>query len=332
MIKEESTYQTQKNCLTNPIISFTGERFVPTVNGNIKLEHLHRYLQACEIVSGKVVLDIASGEGYGSEMLANKAVKVIGVDISVEAIDHARHCYKKENLEYRVGSCTDIPLSDASVDMVVSFETIEHHDQHEKMIKEVKRVLRPMGVLLISSPDKYNYSIKPGYINPYHLKELYQHEFKQLLRNYFKNIAYFGQRIVYGSSIFAESLNTPIISYWQENKDIRQTFGIASPIYWIALASNNAELPKIASGVFEQPINDSEIIQSLRRVIAECDGKIVKLQANIADPAFMMLSSIKVISKRIILLLQEGRFWVSSRRQQIKKHIKIILHLIKCIY
>jgi O-antigen biosynthesis protein len=66
-------------------MEFTGERFAPEAHGNIELEHLRRYLQAREISSGKVVLDIASGEGFGSAMLANSANKVMGVDISAEA-------------------------------------------------------------------------------------------------------------------------------------------------------------------------------------------------------------------------------------------------------
>lgn len=263
-------------------MEFTGERFVPEVHGNIELEHLHRYLQACEIAIGKVVLDIASGEGYGSAMLANRADKVIGVDISVEAVKHARKCYKKENLEYKVGGCADISLPDASVDMVVSFETIEHHDQHEQMMQEIKRVLRPTGILLISSPDKYHYSVEPGYSNPYHIKELYQHEFKQLLENYFKNVAYFGQRIIYGSGIFTESLPTPTLSYLQENEIVREATGIIKPIYRIALASD-IQLPKLASGVFEQPINGSEIIQSWGRVVDERDGQIAKLNQIVAE-------------------------------------------------
>src|SRR3954471_14002428 len=148
-------------------MEFTGERFVPGTRGNIELEHLHRYLQAGEIAAGKVVLDIASGEGYGSAMLANSAARVIGVDISAAAVYHAADRYKKENLEYKVGSCADIPVPDASVDMVVSFETLEHHDQHEQMMREFKRVLRPAGVVLISSPDKDHYSVAPNYSNPY---------------------------------------------------------------------------------------------------------------------------------------------------------------------
>jgi GT2 family glycosyltransferase/SAM-dependent methyltransferase len=263
-------------------MEFTGERFVPEVHGNIELEHLHRYLQACQIAADKEVLDIASGEGYGSAMLASRANKVTGVDISVEAVKHARKRYKKENLEYMVGSCADIPLPDASVDLVVSFETIEHHDQHKKMMEEVSRVLRRAGVLLISSPDKYHYSVEPGSTNQYHIKELYQHEFKQLLGKYFKNVAYFGQRVIFGSGIFAESLPTSFLCYSQENEIIREARGMVKPLYWIALASND-QLPKLAGGVLEQPINDSEVVQSWARVAAERADHISTFRQQLAE-------------------------------------------------
>ena len=271
-------------------MDFTGERYVPEVHGDIELEHVHRYLQACEIAEGKIVLDIASGEGYGSMMLARRADKVTGVDISIEAIKHARKSYKKENLEFMVGSCIDIPLPDASVDLVVSFETIEHLAEHAKMMQEIKRVLRPNGILLISSPDKYTYSIETGYSNPYHVKELYQHEFKQLLANYFKNTAYFGQRIVYGSSIFSELLPAPILSYLQEDGHIIATPGITRAIYSIALASDS-QLPKIASSVFEQPINETQIVQALvaekeqiiRALVAEKEQSVAVLSAQLNE-------------------------------------------------
>src|SRR5205085_6573575 len=143
-------------------MEFNGERYVPGVHGLIELEHVHRYLQASRIAPGKVILDIASGEGYGSAMLAAHALKVVGVDISAEAIEHAKGRYRRDNLEFRVGSCAAIPVDDASVDLVVSFETLEHHDQHDRMMEEVKRVLRPRGILLLSCPDKLHYTIEPG--------------------------------------------------------------------------------------------------------------------------------------------------------------------------
>ncbi len=254
-------------------MEFTGERYIPQVHGNIELEHIHRYLQALTITSGKDVLDIASGEGYGSAMLAKKANQVIGVDISIEAIKHARKQYQMDNLDFMVGSCLDIPLPDASIDLVVSFETIEHVDQHDQMMKEIKRVLRPAGTLLISSPDKYYYSIEPGYINPYHKKELYQHEFKNLLSTFFSKTTYYVQRIVYGSNIISESKQTNTISYFQENEIIKNALGVTKPTYWIGLASD-IQLPDLSSSIFEQPINDSEIIRSWSALLSERDRTI----------------------------------------------------------
>src|SRR5882724_4847002 len=187
----------------NRNMEFTGEQFVPGVHGLIELEHVHRYLQASRIAAVRVILDIASGEGYGSAMLAAHATKVIGVDISAEAIEYARKRYQRDNLTFLVGTCSDIPLPDASVDLVVSFETLEHHDQHDRMMEEVKRVLRPRGLLLISCPDKLHYTIEPGRLNPFHVKELYKQEFEELLSKHFKHTAYFAQRVIYGSGIFA---------------------------------------------------------------------------------------------------------------------------------
>ncbi len=166
-------------------LSWTGERYIPEVQGEIELEHTHRYLLAKKISENKRVLDIASGEGYGSALLAEVATSVIGVDISAEAIDHASKKYTSKNLRFILGSCTNIPLDDNSIDVVVSFETIEHHDKHHEMMREIKRVLTPNGILFISSPDKLEYSDKFNYKNPFHIKELYRNEFEDLLKKYF---------------------------------------------------------------------------------------------------------------------------------------------------
>ncbi|WNV05355.1 glycosyltransferase [Candidatus Methylospira mobilis] len=257
-------------------LEFTGERFVPGEHGDIALEHLHRYVQACGIVAGKIALDIACGEGYGSAILANKASQVIGVDIARDAVQHARKRYKKENLKYMVGSCAEIPLPDASVDVVVSFETIEHHDQHDRMIQEIKRVLRPDGVLLISNPDKYYYSIERGYSNPHHIKELYHHEFKHLIETYFRNCAYFGQRIVYGSGIFAESMSSQQArTYWLEDDVVKESDGLPNPYYRIAVASDG-RLPLLPSGIFAQPVDEIAGIIERDKLIADLQGEVFR--------------------------------------------------------
>src|ERR1700739_2502119 len=182
-------------------MEFTGERFVPHLEGNIALEHLHRYSMPREIAKGMDVLDIACGEGYGSAMLAGVARRVFGVDISRDCIDCASIKYRHPNLEFKVGSCSTIPLESASVDLVVSFEKMEPHDEHELMLAEIKRVLRATGILIISSPDKHEYSVVPAYTNPFHIKELHRSEFEKLIASRFKQIALFGQRIIFCSGI-----------------------------------------------------------------------------------------------------------------------------------
>jgi ubiquinone/menaquinone biosynthesis C-methylase UbiE len=165
----------------------TGERLEFESFSNVTVEHLHRYAIASELVENKTVLDIASGEGYGSYLMAKKAKNVVGVDIDFSTVKLAKKKYIRNNLEYLEGSTSFIPLEDNSVDAVISFETIEHHDEHDKMMTEIKRVLKPDGFLLISSPDKEFYSDLPNTVNPYHIKELYSNDFINLINNYFKN-------------------------------------------------------------------------------------------------------------------------------------------------
>lgn len=132
-------------------MKFTGERYIPSEGGMIRYEHLHRYLSCLNFISDKIVVDIACGEDYGSEILSTSARAVIGIDLDVDCINYAKDRYKKENLTFLVGSCDSIPVESQSVDVVISFETIEHHNKHDEMISEIKRILKLDGVLIISS-------------------------------------------------------------------------------------------------------------------------------------------------------------------------------------
>lgn len=183
----------------------TGERYLPEFDGDWSLEHTHRYLVAREFADGKVVLDIACGEGYGSRMLADIAQCVIGVDISLKTVTQATIKYPHAQVFFVQGEATRIPLMDNSVDLVVSFETIEHLGEQDRMIQEIRRVLRPEGLCIISSPDKREYSDLTGYTNVYHVKELYYAEFISLLKKEFKQIQMVGQRMVFGSLMGAEN-------------------------------------------------------------------------------------------------------------------------------
>lgn len=261
-------------------LPFTGERFVPEVKGEIELEHMHRYLQAFQLSTGKIVLDIACGEGYGSALLADNSLSVYGVDISDEVVKHAAAKYQKDNLHYLVGNCDSIPLPDESVDMVVSFETIEHHDKHDEMMQEIKRVLRPGGILLISSPDKFYYSVEPNNNNVFHVKELFADEFKNLIGRYFKNVMYYGQRVVFGSGIFSESKESTILTCIQGGKPISMNQGMTNPLYWLALASDSS-IPSLPSGFYEQNIGDMEIVSQQKALLSENDRQILSLKNDI---------------------------------------------------
>lgn len=231
------------------MLPWTGERFIPGMQGVIEAEHLHRYLIAAELARGLDVLDVASGEGYGSFLLSHVAKTVVGVDIADIAVNNATQKYVQDNLKFVCASCTDMPLDDASVDLVVSFETIEHHDQHEAMLAEIKRVLRPGGILLISSPNRPEYDKTLSEPNIYHVKELDLEEFSSLLKGCFQNQAVYAQRVLAGSTVVPLSNREKGYSHFTpETGEASNT--LTQPIYFLAVASDSA-LPELGSSIYE---------------------------------------------------------------------------------
>jgi ubiquinone/menaquinone biosynthesis C-methylase UbiE len=219
-----------------------GERFVPYDSNQIFTEHMHRYYFAKQFVKGLKVLDVACGEGYGSFILAEDAVFVTGVDISNDAIEHASKKYVKNNLNFIQGKAQDIQVESNSFDVVISFETIEHHDQHYEMISEIKRVLSPNGILIISSPDKKYYSELKKYKNPFHIKELYKSEFSALISSNFQYCYNFNQGISIGSFIVRDkSINDNILSFTTGSIEKTTTIcdELSYPEYNLIISSNH---------------------------------------------------------------------------------------------
>jgi ubiquinone/menaquinone biosynthesis C-methylase UbiE/glycosyltransferase involved in cell wall biosynthesis len=260
-------------------LPWTGERYIPGIAGEIELEHVHRYLLAREYAENKDVLDIACGEGFGSAILGETARSVVGVDIATEAVKHAAIRYRSHHIKFSQGSCAEIPLANDTIDLVVSFETIEHHDEHKAMMAEIKRVLRPKGILIISSPDKKEYSILPNYHNPFHVRELFKEEFEDLLRAYFKNLALISQRIVYGSGILPETGTFRIVDYNLKDTSCSHR-GLARARYLIAFASDE-DLPFLSGGLLEQAPEESETVKSLAAENEKRVSKILPLEEKI---------------------------------------------------
>jgi ubiquinone/menaquinone biosynthesis C-methylase UbiE len=195
------------------------ERVIPSSNLTFgAYEHLHRYALATNLCKDKIVLDIACGEGYGTNILSNYAKKIYGVDISYEAVDHARIKYKKPNIDFRYGSATNIPLPANSVETVVCFETIEHLNEHFEMLSEIKRVMVKDGILIVSSPEKSIYSQRDPN-NKYHIKELHLFELESLIKKFFKHNYLLKQQIVIGSLICPVNSNSYGFQLYDGNFD-----------------------------------------------------------------------------------------------------------------
>jgi 2-polyprenyl-3-methyl-5-hydroxy-6-metoxy-1,4-benzoquinol methylase len=171
----------------------TGERMVPESADRFTFwEHVYRYGFASRFVERKRVLDIACGEGYGAAALRKAgAAKVIGVDI---ADDVCRHAREKYGLDARRGSAEQIPVADASIDVIVSFETIEHVSNPLRFLDECLRVLVPNGRLIISTPNKGIYKTSAEPQNPFHCSEMTEEEFSQAVCARFRKVKLYSQR------------------------------------------------------------------------------------------------------------------------------------------
>lgn len=184
---------------------FTGERLTGAAGGQVRIEHYHRYLFARSLVAGLDVLDVASGEGYGSALLAQVARSVIGVEYSGATARTAAGDFARPNLYFLQADARAVPLADASVDVVVSFETIEHFDRQGDFVREVRRVLRRGGTFIVSTPERDVYSPGGAAVNPFHVHELTGAEFAALLHDSFAHVAILRQRPLIGSALLPDA-------------------------------------------------------------------------------------------------------------------------------
>ncbi len=270
-------------------LEFTGERFTPECVREIAYEHWHRYAWASTLVQDKKVLDAACGEGYGSHLLSACAKRVVGVDLSEDAIEHAKSRYGSERLAFRQGDVTRLDLNDDSMDVIVSFETLEHLEAQDAMLAEFRRVLRPDGFLLISSPDKKTYSDETGYQNPYHAKELYRDEFEALLGRHFPAFRLFGQKLMFVSALWEIDRGGAATFHTEDQGRVDHGPRPAvPPLYFLALAAARDDLlpslPPVSiysdreESVY-QHYND-EVARHIRagHLLAERDAEIERLR------------------------------------------------------
>jgi SAM-dependent methyltransferase len=232
-------------------LAFTGERYTPEVAGVIGYEHWHRYAAVAPLAAGRRVLDAACGEGYGSALLARSAASVLGVDLAASAVAHATARYACSNLAFVQASVTGLPFAEASVDLIVSFETLEHLAAQREMLAEFRRVLAADGALILSSPNRPVYNDAGGGANHYHVRELDRGELAQLLAPLFPRQAWHAQRICTQSLLWAEGATAGPIRYLRAEGDAEAP---AAPMYFIVIAgARDAPLPSLpALSVFDE--------------------------------------------------------------------------------
>jgi SAM-dependent methyltransferase len=270
------------------MLEWTGERFLPWRNDPaLAYEHLHRYFYAAQFANGKCVLDLASGEGYGSNLLAHVARKVVGIDIAEEAVQHARERYHKDNLEFIAGSITKIPMAESNVfDLIVCFEAIEHIEDQSGLLAEIVRLLKSDGVVIVSTPNKPVYDEVIAEENDFHVKELAFDEFRSLIETPFKYVQYLGQRV------FAESNLWPILPSGGVSQGARRISEFViergasefiaippekrSPMYHIAVASNSPLDRNLESSILVD--NGNALLQEKDRAFHETLASLTSSQ------------------------------------------------------
>jgi len=153
--------------------------------------HIDRYIFAAQFAEGKIILDVACGIGYGSESLIKKRAKMVtGGDYSQEAIGQARLHHQKDRLHFLCLDAQQMPFTNNSFDMIVSFETIEHLERYEHFLRECNRILKDNGMFICSTPNREG---RFGYKNPFHLREFSPEELYHLLAKYFVGVKLYGQ-------------------------------------------------------------------------------------------------------------------------------------------
>jgi GT2 family glycosyltransferase/SAM-dependent methyltransferase len=250
-------------------------------DAQVVYEHLHRYLWAAEMVASRRVLDLASGEGFGAAILASVAESVVGIEIDDRTVAHSRANYEDANLSFELGDATDLSRFEAgSFGAVVAFEMIEHVAEQERVLAEIERVLAPDGLLLMSTPDRIAYSETANYSNPFHVRELSQHEFEELLRGRFAHVSTWGQRTIAGSALSglggAEAAGPEQSFFVAREGDSWTVAAGLSPKYVVAVASN-APLPAVPS---ESTLGDTGL-ELLRGAEADRAGDLARFQEEV---------------------------------------------------
>lgn len=307
---------------------YNGERFVPEeCDGEMKAEHYQRYYLAQQLSRGRIILDAACGEGYGSGLLSEVAERVVGLDIDDEAICRAKKKYERDNLSFVTGSIESLPFESKCFDMVVSFETIEHVDSdiQKKFLSEILRVLKDDGVLIMSTPNKKIYTDSVGGDNKYHIKEFYGDEYMVFLHQYFKNIECVCQYPYTGYFLSRED------EKFQNVKEV-PCVSMDDSRYIIAICSNAER--EYAVDTEKTVIFDNSMYYDLYRVVHKQERQIIQMRQEVEEFGKRKEEDIVKQKEYIFHLekdIKQQREYISKMEKDIKQQREYISKMEKDI-
>ncbi|SFJ57181.1 glycosyltransferase [Amycolatopsis sacchari] len=271
------------------LIEWTGERCVPwTDDHQVIYEHYHRYAFALRYVAGKRVLDLASGEGYGAALLAEPAAAVVGLEIDPLTVEHASRRYGSDKLSFAVGSIEDVDAlpGAAPFDVITCFEAIEHVEHQDLVLRLVRRLLAPGGVFLCSTPDVEVYTHDHGNENPFHVRELDEHGFRELLGSAFPHVAMLRQNVAVGSLIVGDGPGADLHTLQQSSADDWRVREGVPHTYFLAVASDEpVEVPGTSVLADEKLTLVARALAGRAAAAAEADRAAERAQRLEADLA-----------------------------------------------
>jgi 2-polyprenyl-3-methyl-5-hydroxy-6-metoxy-1,4-benzoquinol methylase len=172
-----------------PPLALDGERTLPDVpeENYWFRRHLAVYRWVARQVSGRRVIDMACGEGYGADVLAASAAAVVGVDANPDAFEHARLRYRRANLRFARGM---VETYAEPCDAIVFLQTIEHVQDPGAVLEHFAAMLTPGGAVFVSTPNVLTLAARGATRsdNPWHLREYRAEEFRALCRAHFTHV------------------------------------------------------------------------------------------------------------------------------------------------
>jgi SAM-dependent methyltransferase len=262
------------------------ERFVPDeMRGQlIEADHIARYRWASSLAADRRILDAGCGVGYGTAMLARAGARAThGVDIA-KAVLEAVEAEMPEGVQLDAGDVRDLPYEDATFDLVVCFEVIEHIENQPAALDEMARVLAPDGILLISSPNR---EMHPP-INPHHVHEYLPDELEAALATRFENVKLMRQHPYLTSAILAdeqfEAGDGAPLDEVPVHKEVEDAIG--KEMFTLAVAGDGElpEMPQSATLTSDLSLRHYfYVVDEKAAVIQDLRGQIAELEERNSD-------------------------------------------------